>query len=781
MKNNHRNRNKLNNKFNSDSKKRRILNNEEISKFTQEEYKGGTSLKRCRDSKGISRYLQNNNKTLKSDISSDSTISDIDEPLSSEYIFSNWLSMINVCNEEPILNKTKVENLKLSPKSEALYLNNSQDYVSKNGIVCDNSVDKFDYVSKAEPQVDNNTNISNLTQRNYFNDYTNFGMISLQSIESKFKSSNDLVIVNPQGFSPFRSPFSRKSYRMNDIEEFITVKISQKTVCLDYFGIEGQIISNWKTLTQDFPSFTRDNIAVELQTLFRYINGYVDVEYCDPDCILSPWIVSLVMLHISNHISCIRKLVLSNNSVLKKYIKNNNENSFKSVTYNIDHLGDDNLRDQGFHRCRILILSPFRGTAKRCVDILIKLLPQGKRAKYLDRFSKEFGDPEPESQNDEAEKVGIVRDDPLYRHLFVNSNHDDDYRVGIQVSKSGMMFYSPFDQSDIILASPLGLRRIIGTRGESDTKREYGFLSSVEICLIYGADIILMQNWEHLLDIFDVLNKLPSKNLGSCDIRRIYQPFIDGNSKIMRQTILIASGRSEDFTCLFRKYTNNCRGYVRLWNSLERLRKLSNINKFELPLNIAASLVPDLKQMFIKVSNQVDSEESMLSYMSNYLYPDILAAIDGVNQRVLLVLPNYISYLRIRKYLIQQNAVFGSCHESSSNASLSKNRLAFYKGELPILITTERFLFFRRYLLKGATTVIFWGPPIFSVIYVDCIYSLNFPCIDKSKNKARNPLSIMLFHELNSLALERILGTKRCSYLLTKSKINRPTIIIGDS
>ncbi|OII74421.1 hypothetical protein cand_005210 [Cryptosporidium andersoni] len=780
MKNNHRSKNKLSNKFNNDTRKRRILNNREIDKFTHEECKGGTSLKRCRDRKGTSRYLQSNNRILKSNILSDSTISDIDEPLSStEDIFSNWLSMINVCNEEPILNKTKVENLKLNSKSEELFSKDLQDCTLKDGIVCDNSVDKSDYASKTESHIENNTNISNLTQ-NYFNDYTNFGMISLQSIESKFNSSNDLVIIHPQGFSPFRSPFSRKSHRMNDIEEFTTADTSQKTVCLDYFGIEGQIISNWKILTQDFPSYTRDTVAVEFQTLFRYINGYIDIEYCDPDCILSPWIVSLVMLHISNHISCIRKLVLSNNSVLKKYIKNN-ESSFKGITHNIDHLGDDNLRDQGFHRCRILILSPFRGTAKRCVDILIKLLPQGKRAKYLDRFSKEFGDPEPESQNDETEKVGIVRDDPLYRHLFVNSNHNDDYRVGIQVSKSGMLFYSPFDQSDIILASPLGLRRIIGTRGESDTKREYGFLSSVEICLIYGADIILMQNWEHLLDIFDVLNKLPSKNLGSCDIRRIYQPFIDGNSKIMRQTILIASGRSEDFTCLFRKYTNNCRGYVRLWNSLERLRKLSNINKFELPLNIATSLVPDLKQMFIKVSNQIDSEESMLSYMSNYLYPDILAAIDGINQRVLLVLPNYISYLRIRKYFIQQSAVFGSCHESSSNSSLSKNRLAFYKGELPILITTERFLFFRRYLLKGATTVIFWGPPIFPVIYVDCIYSLNFPCIDKSKSKTRNPLSIMLFHELNSLALERIVGTKKCSYLLTKSKINRPTIIIGDS
>lgn len=62
-----------------------------------------------------------------------------------------------------------------------------------------------------------------------------------------------------------------------------------------------------------------------------------------------------------------------------------------------------------------------------------------------------------------------------------------------------MRLYAPFYSSDIIIASPLGLRTVIGAEGEN--KRDYDFLSSIEILIIDEADIYLMQNWEHILVI----------------------------------------------------------------------------------------------------------------------------------------------------------------------------------------------------------------------------------------------------------------------------------------
>ena len=51
-----------------------------------------------------------------------------------------------------------------------------------------------------------------------------------------------------------------------------------------------------------------------------------------------------------------------------------------------------------------------------------------------------------------------------YKKLFCGNN-DDHFRLGIKLSKNQIKLFSNFYSSDLLIASPLGLRTIIGAPG----------------------------------------------------------------------------------------------------------------------------------------------------------------------------------------------------------------------------------------------------------------------------------------------------------------------------
>ena len=142
------------------------------------------------------------------------------------------------------------------------------------------------------------------------------------------------------------------------------------------------------------------------------------------------------------------------------------------------------------------------------------------------RFRREFG-AEPQVQR-------VVPKPSSYTALFTG-NTDDCFKLGVAVRGKMVRLFADFYSADIILASPLGLRTVIGAEGCGlwyiyksqklsslchicrEKKRDFDFLSSVEVLVLDQADVFLMQNWEHVTVCLSLsLSATPSPSPPAC-------------------------------------------------------------------------------------------------------------------------------------------------------------------------------------------------------------------------------------------------------------------------
>jgi len=170
------------------------------------------------------------------------------------------------------------------------------------------------------------------------------------------------------------------------------------------------------------------------------------------------------------------------------------------VLKNIEHLSkasaedqlDDGIeiRDQGFTRPKVLVLLPFRNSAISWLDWLTTL-SLAETVENRARFDSEFS--LPKGSKDKLLEPDAISKYPADHIATFAGNIDDSFRVGLKVNRKTIRCFTEFYTSDIILASPLGLRMSIEKEGG-----DADFLSSIEIAIVDQADVMTMQNWEHV-------------------------------------------------------------------------------------------------------------------------------------------------------------------------------------------------------------------------------------------------------------------------------------------
>lgn len=325
---------------------------------------------------------------------------------------------------------------------------------------------------------------------------------------------------------------------------------------LSHPGVGGKILFSAPTGSTGQPGRKVDglkdtNLKKRLEAPFSELNG----EFTPTQKALAPYVFShqdilfnsrtlsnaeelrrLTCVHALNHIFKTRDKVLKNNARLSR-------GGLESE--------DLELRDQGFTRPKVLFILPTRNACAEVLETLISLA-QPEQQENKKRFTESYALPE------EQERIGDNKPAD-FRALF-KGNHDDMFRLGLKFTRKTVKLFSQFYNSDIIFASPLGLRMIIGD--ESDKKRDYDFLSSVELVVVDQADALLMQNWEHVEHVFKHLNLIP-KDAHACDFGRVRNWYLDSHAKFLRQTIVMSQFVTPELNALFTNHMRNIAGRVK--------------------------------------------------------------------------------------------------------------------------------------------------------------------------------------------------------------------------
>lgn len=86
-------------------------------------------------------------------------------------------------------------------------------------------------------------------------------------------------------------------------------------------------------------------------------------------------------------------------------------------------------------------------------------------------------------------------------------------------------------------------------------------------------------------------------------------------------------------------------------------------------------------------------------------------------------------------------------------------RTSFFKSETKLILYTERFHFFRRYVVRGVKNLVFYGLPSYPVFYNELVQG----CDVLGEVK-------VIYSRFEALALERIVGSEKAEKMINGEK-----------
>jgi len=513
----------------------------------------------------------------------------------------------------------------------------------------------------------------------------------------------------------------------------------------------------------------------------------------------------LLSLHILNHVLTSRTRVQRHNRRIKELanLDENSPNGNKQLD-DEERDNDDKWRDQGYTRPKVLVLLPTRGTCWNFIKDMIRLLGDAAIVDNGERFDEEYGplesggsDDDEEEEDADAKKARrasvLKQKGAEWNELFADDiNSDDDFKMGMSLTPNvvktaggkkkskhaggknaagagasgvNVKLFAEFYRSDIIFASPLGLKMATTSNnpdgdGDDDEEADVDFLSSIDICLVARSDVLLMQNWDHL-SVLSSLNQQPKK-ISDIDFSRVRNYFLNGQGANWRQLIVVSKFTDPYILSTFRRHSKNVEGQLRI--------------RRKVPADDASicDVMVRVKQVFQRVTCGTVSEAAAnrLRYFSDHVLPKLIR----LNQKhTLIYIPSYFDFIAVRNLLLKREANFVSVTEYARVSEVSRGRARFLQGRKSIMLYTGRAHFFLRHKIKGARHIIFFGLPEYAEFYPAVIDMLNDGLSnmgdDGDEDVSRAPMSCLsLFTKFDAHQLERVVGTPHTERMIKSDK-----------
>lgn len=515
----------------------------------------------------------------------------------------------------------------------------------------------------------------------------------------EWKTSSEKTKIGSQ---PVRITYTN----LEDADELLDFSEAQKTEFSKY-TVRPRIKDGFKQLNGSLTSVQK--------AIYPSLMAYRDLCYATSSLSDTEEFSRLVAMHIAQHVVRTAEEVAYNTRILKR----NAEEGIHDVEF----------RDQGYTKPRVLVLVPTKNACFEFMQLLVGASGVDREDNKA-RFNKAF------------HEAGAVLDTkPEDFQKAFKGNTDDMFCLGVKLRNKSIRYYSYFYQADIVFASPLGLKTLVGSEG--DSKREFDFLSSIEIAYLHETNHMEMQSWDNVLTVLGQTNLLPNESHG-CDFSRVKSFYLDGLAKHFRQTIVACQFVTPTINSVFSN-TVNFAGKT----------KITPIYNGELA--VAGMKIRQIFTRFkaLSVSDEIDAR--FKAFVQITLEGMIRS---GDYSGTLIYVPTYVELVRLRNYMDEKNISFGAISEYSSITEVKRHRTLFRDGREKILLYTGRLHHYRRYFVKGVKSVVIYklpeNPAFYRELLLFLTHSVDEGTLEQSMAKCR-----ALFTIYDLLALERIVGTKR--------------------